>query len=439
MPSAPLLWLGVVLLILAAITRLAGGLPPAAPLPLAAGLALAEVRPPPEGVIEVGIGVSVVVLLFLLGLGHRPADRALALRASAPAGVLDAVLNTAPGAVAGLVLGFGAKGAVLLAAVTWASSWGITMGLLRALGRTGNRETPALLSVLVVEQLALAGYLPFAAALLIPGDAPSLAWALVASAAAVVAAACVSRLWARGGSLREALRPDLASWLSGPRGGQRTETTASWPGHPPSVGTRIGKRVGAVLRRLPGTPGALVLGAPGLALAVAGIAIEAEVTAGAAALLAGVALSGAADETGESALVLAALTGLAATAALFFFGLAVGGAALPGAAGPALVLAAATTPTKVATGWFSAARLGAGSAGRLRAGVTLVARGELSVAFAALWMVAGLDERLPAVVAAYVLLSGVGGPLLARAAGRLTPRRAPVVPAAGPRSRWSAR
>ena len=65
------------------------------------------------------------------------------------------------------MLGWGPVAAVALAGVTWVSSSGVIAKVLRDLGRLGNRETPVILSVLVIEDLAMAFYLPMLSALVI--------------------------------------------------------------------------------------------------------------------------------------------------------------------------------------------------------------------------------------------------------------------------------
>ena len=69
----------------------------------------------------------------------------------------------------GFLLGWGPVGAVALAGVTWVSSSGVVAKVLQDLGRLTNRETPVVLSVLVIEDLAMAFYLPVLTALLIGG------------------------------------------------------------------------------------------------------------------------------------------------------------------------------------------------------------------------------------------------------------------------------
>jgi monovalent cation:H+ antiporter-2, CPA2 family len=76
--------------------------------------------------------------------------------------------------------------AVALGGVTYVSSSGIAAKLLGDLGRLGNRETPAVLSVLVMEDLAMAAYLPVLTGLLAAGS-------LLAKMVPVVSPAASSR------------------------------------------------------------------------------------------------------------------------------------------------------------------------------------------------------------------------------------------------------
>ena len=56
-----------------------------------------------------------------------------------------------------------------LAGITWVSSSGVIAKLLADNGRLGNRETPVVLGVLVMEDLAMALYLPLLTALRLRG------------------------------------------------------------------------------------------------------------------------------------------------------------------------------------------------------------------------------------------------------------------------------
>ncbi|MFC6616736.1 cation:proton antiporter [Deinococcus radiophilus] len=106
-------------------------------------------------------------------------------------------------------------------------------------------------------------------------------------------------------------------------------------------------------------------------------------------------------------------------AAVFFvfFGLELDMAALPAVLIPALLLTLVTALTKFVVGWYGAARAGVQTRGRIRAGVTLIPRGEFSILIAGLG--AALTPVLGPLTAAYVLMTAILGPVLARFDGPL--------------------
>ncbi len=97
-----------------------------------------------------------------------------------------------------------------------------------------------------------------------------------------------------------------------------------------------------------------------------------------------------------------------------FFGLQIDPAVLPPVLIPAVELGLVTTLTKLLSGWWSARRAGADELGCLRAGSILIAHGEFSILIAGLGVAAGLDPRLGALAAAYVLFLSILGPILAQ-------------------------
>ncbi|HET9519342.1 MAG TPA: cation:proton antiporter, partial [Actinoplanes sp.] len=103
-------------------------------------------------------------------------------------------------------------------------------------------------------------------------------------------------------------------------------------------------------------------------------------------------------------------------AAVFFvfFGLATDPTDMPPVLLPALALAILTMGTKVLTGYIAAKRVGIAVPGRLRAGLALMPRGEFSVVIAGLAVASGVDPRLGPLATAYVLITVVTGPILAR-------------------------
>ena len=86
---------------------------------------------------------------------------------------------------------------------------------------------------------------------------------------------------------------------------------------------------------------------------------------------------------------------------------------------PAIGLGVLTAAGKFVTGWYAAQRLGVSERGRTRAGTVLIARGEFSIVIAALG--AGLADgpALGALAAAYVLVTAIAGPLMAKFSDRL--------------------
>ncbi|PZM97292.1 MAG: cation/H(+) antiporter, partial [Actinobacteria bacterium] len=166
-----LIEVGALLLLLGLLGRISRrfGLSPI-PLYLLAGLAFGH-----GGVLSlsdsqeffaIGAEIGVILLLVMLGLEYTAGELVDNLRTSAPAGLVDGLLNALPGAAFALLLGWNWVTAVVLAGVTWVSSSGVIAKILADLGRLGNRETPVILSVLVIEDLAMAFYLPLVTAVL---------------------------------------------------------------------------------------------------------------------------------------------------------------------------------------------------------------------------------------------------------------------------------
>jgi len=369
--AAVLLELGGMILGLGILGRLAGRLGLSAiPLYLLAGLAFGEGGLLPlvtaQEFIEVGAEVGVILLLLLLGLEYSASELVGSLRSAAPAGLVDLVLNFAPGVVAGLLLGWSALAAMVLGGVTYVTSSGIVAKVLGDLGRIGNRETPVVLSILVVEDLAMAAYLPLLTGLLVGED-------LLASALPVgVALGTVALVLV------------------------------------------VAVRYGETLSRLVFSPSdeVLLLVILGLALVVAGAAEQLQVSAAVGAFLVGIALSGEAAEAAQA--LLTPLRDLFAAVFFLFFGLQTDPRSIPPVALAAAALALVTAATKVGTGWWAARRIGVGPRGRWRAGTALIPRGEFSIVIAGLAVAAGREPTLGPLATTYVLILAVLGPLVAR-------------------------
>lgn len=371
--SLRLLELGGVILGLGVLGRLAGriGLSPI-PLYLLAGLAFGEGGLLPlittKEFIEIGAEIGVLLLLLLLGLEYSAGELISSMRVAAPAGAVDLLLNFTPGVLAGLLLHWSVLAAIALGGVTYISSSGVIAKVLSDLGRLGNRETPVVLSLLVIEDLAMAAYLPVLTGLLVGGS-------LLATQVHVMVALAVV-----------------------------------------AVVLVVALRFGDLLSRLVFSPSdeVLLLVILGLTLMVAGLAETLQVSAAVGAFLVGLAISGPVAHGARA--LLAPLRDLFAAVFFVFFGLQTDPRSIPPVLGAAVVLALVTAATKIATGWWAARRAGVGVTGRLRAGGALVARGEFSVVIAGLAVAAGVESRLGPLATTYVLVLAVLGPVIARAA-----------------------
>src|SRR5712692_9925618 len=162
----------------------------AIPVYLLAGLAFGNGGIAPldlsENFIHIGAEIGVLLLLFMLGLEYTGDELKENLRKGLPAGMTDFALNFPPGLAAGLLLGWPLLAATLLGGVTYISSSGVIAKVLTELRRLNNPETPSILSILVLEDLAMAVYLPLVAVLLVGGGAAKIAASVFVAIAVVL-------------------------------------------------------------------------------------------------------------------------------------------------------------------------------------------------------------------------------------------------------------
>lgn len=362
---------GAVVFGLGLLSRVAGRLGvTAVPLYLIAGLAFGE-----GGLAEISVTgdfvslaaeIGVLLLLFTLGLEYSDDELRSGLRTGIPPGLVDMVLNAGAGFAVGMLLGWEPLAAVLLGGVSWVSSSGVISKVLDDLGRLGNRETPVVLNLLVIEDLAMAVYLPVVAALIVGG---TLFETLLSVGIALAVVAVI---------LAIALR----------------------------FGTPLSRQLGS------GSNESVLLGIFGLVLLVAGLAQLFEVSGAIGAFLVGLAISGKAEERALE--LMSPLRDLFAATFFVFFSFQIDPADLVDVAGWAVLLAVVGALTKTLTGWYAATRRGVGPRGRMRAGTVLVARGEFSIVIAALGADLADGPELGALAAGYVLLTAILGPLATR-------------------------
>lgn len=347
----------------------------AVPLYLIAGLAFGE-----GGLVQLDVSesfvalmaeIGVLLLLFALGLEYSDAELREGLRSGWSSGIVDMLLNGLPGVAVGLLLGWDPLAAVLLGGATWISSSGVVSKVLRDLGRLGFRETPAVLNLLVIEDLAMAVYLPVVAALIVGGTVLATVGSVLIALGVVFVILVVALTFG----------PRISNSLAG------------------------------------GSDESFLLGTFGVILLVAGVAQQLEVSGAIGAFLVGLALSGRAEQRASE--LIAPLRDLFAAVFFVFFSFQIDPGDLPGVIVPAIALAVVTTFTKFGSGGYAARRMGVSRGGQIRAGATLVARGEFSIVIAALGVTLADGGELGALVACYVLLTALAGPVLAKFADRL--------------------
>ena len=321
-----LIEIGALILGIGLLSRLASRLGTSPiPLILLGGLAFGEggLFPFTQGgeFIEIGAEIGVILLLLMLGLEYTAQELFSNLKSSKAAGLIDMLLNAVPGALVALMLGWGPVAAVAMAGITWVSSSGVIAKMLGDLGRLTNRETPVVLSILVIEDLAMAFYLPVLTALLIGMSLGA------GTLSVIIALAAVALIF------------------------------------------YIALRHGRFVSRLVWSKEAdvLLLSVLGLTLLVSGLAAGANVSSAVGAFLVGIAISGPAAKHAQR--VLSPLRDLFAAVFFLFFGLSTDPSDLVPMLLPALALAVLTMGTKLLTGYLAARRAGIGEAGRWRAGL----------------------------------------------------------------------
>jgi CPA2 family monovalent cation:H+ antiporter-2 len=315
--------------------------------------------------IQLGAELGVLLLLFMLGLEYSGENLTTGLRKGASGAAIDLLLNFPPGLIAGLLLGWSPLASVLLGGITLVTSSGIVARVRTELKRMDAPETPTVLSILVLEDLMMAVYLPLVAVLL-----------------------------AGGGPLKILISVGIAC---------ATVLIVLF------IATRYGHSFSSFVAHQ--SDEVVLLSIFGTVLLVAGVAQHLRVSAAIGAFLVGIAVSGPITE--QTHRLLTPLRDLFAATFFFFFGLEVDPRTLPPVILAALALAVVTTASKVLTGYWATRTLPTDRRSRFRAGLILVPRGEFSIVIAGLG--AAIEPRIGSLSAAYVLLMAVAGPILARA------------------------
>lgn len=313
--------------------------------------------------VEVLATLGVVLLLFFMGLEFSLGALLRNRKRIVRDGVIDVTVSLPIGFVAGMVMGWGFKGALLLAGAFYISSSAIIAKSVIELQRAADPETESALGVLVFEDLFIALFLAVlsGAVLVAEPSAASAAWgigkALLFFGAVVLVAFRARPLLNR---LFDLESDDLFILMVG-----SVVLLLSWG----AVAAGLSEAIGAFL--------------VGLALAET-------------------------DHKARAERLFAPLQGLFATVFFLGFGLSID----PGTFGQvwpqALILAVLGVAVKVAGGWWIGQTSGLNQRSSLALGLTLIARGEFSIVLAGIAVAAGLPE-LGALLALLVLALSIIG------------------------------
>lgn len=339
------------------------------PFYLAIGLSLGQGGLVPldlsESFLNTGAQLGAILLLLMLGLEHSGPNLAAAFMERKSIGAIDFALNAVPGALIGFLLGWGILGAVVLGGITYVSSSGIASQMMKETGWQRSEVSRRVTTVLVVEDLILAPYLP-------------LLTTLVAGAGAIAGFLSVTvALLVTGVALLISFRGENA--------------------------------LGKVLNTQ--AQGGLLLTVFGAALFTAGSAELIGFSSAVAAFLVGLALTG--EVAYAVRLRLSPLRDLFAALFFLFFGLSVSPVEMIEVLPLALLLTVLGVAGKMYVGWNIARDMSDGAAWK-RAGAFLIPRGEFSIVIAGLAASTTFGGKLQALTITYVLLTSLAASIALR-------------------------
>jgi monovalent cation:H+ antiporter-2, CPA2 family len=315
---------------------------------------------------------GLVMLLFHLGLEFSVRDLLAGGRNLATAGVVFLGMNVAAGAVLGFAFGWGDREALVIAGAVAISSSAIVTKLLTELRRLGNKETPLILGIVVVEDVFLALYLAVVQPILSDATGTEIIVSIASAFGFLLGFAIIARF--ATGLVRRLLDADSDELL--------------------------------------------IVCVVGLVVLAAGVAEEVGVSDAIAALLVGLVVAEAGLTRRVEHLVLP-LRDTFGAIFFFVFGVSIQPDLIVDVIGPILIAVVASLAVNVVAGLVVARRAAMSRRAGLRVGLTVLARGEFSLILAALATAAGLDDRVTAFIAGYVLVLSLLAPVLATHADRI--------------------
>lgn len=288
-------------------------------------------------------------------------------------GIVDLIANFLPGAAFGFILGWGFIGALTLGGITYVSSSGIASQLIKDSRLESNESTKRAVSILIIEDLFLAPYLPVLTALL-----------------------------ASLGAFTGLISVSIALAIIG-------------------VALLIGAK-GIHIPHAPmimGDTSTVLLTVFGSALLASGLATYFGFSGAVAAFLVGLLLTG--DVAIVARVRLAPLRDLFSAIFFLFFGLSTDPADIPKVLLPALLLTVLGVASKWATAWWAVRDLDEPNAVS-RAAALLIPRGEFSMVIAGLAATSIFAVELQALTLTYVILTTLFASILTRLIGNSATR-----------------
>jgi monovalent cation:H+ antiporter-2, CPA2 family len=311
-----------------------------------------------EDFLNTGAQLGAIALLLMLGLEYSGRELIGAFLERRSVGPIDILANFVPGAIIGLLLGWGMLGALVLGGITFVSSSGIAAQLIKDTGWRQSELAKRVTSVLVFEDIMLAPYLP-------------LLTAMVLNLGVIAGVVSIS----------------IALTITG-------------------VVLLIATRQQNALAKVMSvsSQGGLLLTVFGSALLAAGVAESVGFSSAVAAFLVGLLLTG--EVAAAARIRLSPLRDLFAAIFFVFFGLSIDPAAVWAALPLGVLLAVLGAAGKLATGWATTRGMNDQLAW-LRAAAFLTPRGEFSLVIAGIASVTWFGENLAAITLAYVLVTTV--------------------------------
>lgn len=306
--------------------------------------------------LDLGAQWGAILLLLMLGLEYSAQELFDSVRVRRSLGLIDIVVNFLPGFLIGYVLGWGTAGALALGGITYVSSSGIASQFIKDSRLEANESTKRAVSVLVIEDLVLAPYLPVLSAVLASLGVLS---GLISVSIALIITGMALLIGARGFHIP----------------------------HAPLI---------------MGDSATLLLTVFGSALVASGLATFFGFSGAVAAFLVGLLLTG--DVAIVARVRLAPLRDIFAAIFFLFFGLSTNPADIPGVLLPALILTLLGIGSKYLTAWWAVKDLEEENA-RWRAAALLIPRGEFSIVIAGLAATTVFAVELQALTLTYVILT----------------------------------